>query len=108
MPRSRVAFHSMQPTDHHPKVTLTNTAQKSHPPPQPDVALIGALPGHIRPVNACVHACVCMCVFVSACVCPCGCLCLSEDASAAGRVPFASGILCAYTVKTKGIRLRFR
>lgn len=35
-------------------------------------------------------------------------LCLTARTSIAGCVSFSSGVLCAYTVKINGIRLRFR
>ena len=60
-----------QPRDFHLKVTLINTVHKSHPSPHPAVAIIGPVPGHIRPVNKCVHVCVCVCVYVCVCVCTC-------------------------------------
>lgn len=65
--RSRVPFPSMWPTDAYPKVTLINTAPKSHPLPHSAVALIGPVPRHIRAVNVCALVCVegCKCMWVS-------------------------------------------
>ena len=107
-----------QPRDFHLKVTLINTVHKSHPSPHPAVAIIGPVPGHIRPVNKCVHVCVCVCVCLCVCVhmhaCvsagwhPGGCLCPSSGASASRHEPFVSGSLHAYTVKINGIKLRFK